>query len=229
MLVNQKILSVPPYISTSWKNIISLHLEERHDRFLLIILLKNNTKVEVPGLNKDDIDRIFQYHARAIESETELENINLKDSGISSFGIPFKGGLDQLEFIGSAMQHNPNQTNSPSLPPEIISKIAHIVKVLGISDSEHLPKPEPHCNCFHCQIAKALQTSTGINEENLDPEVSDEELRFKDWEIKQTGNNLYSVTNPLDQQECYSVFLGDPIGCTCGNKDCDHIKAVLRS
>jgi len=76
-----------------------------------------------------------------------------------------------------------------------------------------------------------LQVSTGAIEENFDEEVKDEELTFKDeWEVKETGDKLlFSVHNPLDPKECYSVFLGDPIGCTCGKKNCDHIKAVLRS
>ncbi|NGX33463.1 MAG: hypothetical protein K1060chlam4_01531, partial [Candidatus Anoxychlamydiales bacterium] len=40
---------------------------------------------------------------------------------------------------------------------------------------------------------------------------------------------LYRVTNPLDENEHYSVFLKDPIGCTCGKKNCEHVKAVLNS
>ncbi len=230
MIVNRKVLSIPPYISTSWKNISSFHLEEKHDRFVLVVLLNNGSKIEVPNLDQKTIDKIFAYHAKFVEEE--MENVpNIKDNNMMSLGIPFKFGIDQFDSIGSAMQHNPSQANSPSLPSEIISKIANIVKILGISDSEHLPKPEPHCNCLHCQIAKALQVSTGAIEENFDEEVKDEELTFKDeWEVKETGDKLlFNVHNPLDPKECYSVFLGDPIGCTCGKKNCDHIKAVLRS
>jgi hypothetical protein len=60
-------------------------------------------------------------------------------------------------------------------------------------------------------------------------EISDDDLKFRDWEIAQTEANLYSVTNPLDPSEHYSVFLGEPLGCTCGSKNCEHIKAVLKS
>jgi hypothetical protein len=35
--------------------------------------------------------------------------------------------------------------------------------------------------------------------------------------------------NPLDHKEHYNVFLGDPIGCSCGNNNCEHIQAVLKS
>jgi hypothetical protein len=60
-------------------------------------------------------------------------------------------------------------------------------------------------------------------------EVSDEDLKFRDWEIKQTAEQLYTVTNPLDANEHYNVFLGSPLGCTCGDKNCEHIRAVLTS
>ena len=58
-------------------------------------------------------------------------------------------------------------------------------------------------------------------------EITPEELQFKDWEIAQKDGKLYHVINPLDKNEYYDVFLGDPIGCTCGNKNCEHIRAVL--
>ena len=59
--------------------------------------------------------------------------------------------------------------------------------------------------------------------------IDDLDLVFRDWEIKELSNNLYTVTNPLDLNEHYNVFLGEPIGCTCGHKNCEHIKAVLQS
>ncbi len=90
--------------------------------------------------------------------------------------------------------------------------------------SEAFPKPEPHCNCPHCQIARAMH---GIEKQELEEPVSDEDLKFRDWEIKQTGEKLYSVTNPIDPSEQYTVFLGEPVGCTCGHSHCEHIKSVL--
>lgn len=229
MIINQKTISIPPYISTSWKNISSLHLEEIASSLILFICLKNGTKIQIPGLDKPVIEKIFNSHAKHLEGESELPLNKETNHNLFSFGMPLKQGIEGIESLGSAMQHSPDQGSTPNLPPEVLSKIISIVKVLGIEDSEHLPKPEPHCNCVHCQIAKALQLRSGINEENLDEEVSDEELQFKDWEIKQTGSDLFSVINPLDHGEQYSVFLGNPIGCTCGNKNCEHIKAVLKS
>ena len=138
-----------------------------------------------------------------------------------------------MEHFGTLLQHNPEQANSPDLPPDILEKIAHLSKTLGIEDPNTVPKPEPHCNCMHCQIARAMQT--GLNgelpetKEEQEEIVSDEDLKFKTWDVAQTGEKLYSVTNPLDAKEHYNVYLGDPIGCTCGENHCEHIRAVLNT
>ena len=60
-------------------------------------------------------------------------------------------------------------------------------------------------------------------------EVTIDDLRFREWDIKQTGDKLYTVANPLHAEEHYTVFLGSPIGCTCGEQNCQHIRAVLNS
>ncbi len=70
---------------------------------------------------------------------------------------------------------------------------------------------------------------SGVNPENLDEDVSEEELKFKMWDIEEIDETLFKVTNPLDANEHYNVYLGNPIGCTCGKKNCEHIKAVLNT
>ena len=60
-------------------------------------------------------------------------------------------------------------------------------------------------------------------------EISEEDLRFREWDIEQKGENLYLVRNPLNQKEEYNVFLGNPVGCTCGKDNCEHIRTVLNS
>ena len=67
------------------------------------------------------------------------------------------------------------------------------------------------------------------NKEREEEIVSDEDLKFKTWDIVQTGEKLYDVTNPLDTKEQYHVYLGEPVGCTCGEQYCEHIRAVLSS
>jgi len=216
MKINKNILHVPPYISTTWDNIISIFLQKN----VLIVILKNNTKIEISNLDDQIIELIFDTHAKILENN----NTNSKTS--ISFGLPTNIGLDSLS---SVMQHDPKQKDAPSLPYDVIKKIASIAKLFTEESNIDLPEPEANCNCMHCQIAKALQIGMGINPENLDEAVSNEDLKFRIWDIKEENNNLFTVINPLDHNEHYSVFLGKPIGCTCGQKNCEHIKAVLKS
>ena len=125
------------------------------------------------------------------------------------------------------MQHNPDQANLPPMSPEVLKKITMIARVFGLEDTSALPKAEPHCNCVYCQVARSLHGEEASFEQI--EEVSDEDLKFRNWEIAQTGEKLYCVTNPLDTNEHYNVFLGTPLGCTCGSKNCEHIRAVLNS
>lgn len=226
MKYNEKILSLPPYLSTDWKNVDTLAINENGN---LLVILKNKTKIEIPNLSKDEIINIFDAHAKFIETKSNETNSNQISPEKMKLDIPFKIGEGGLESIGSAMQHNPAQSNAPDLPPDVLNKIAAVSKALGIENSEVLPKPEPHCNCFHCQIAKAMQINTKYNEENLEEEVSDDDLKFRDWDIKQIDDKLYEIINPLNEKEKYQVYLGNPIGCTCGQKNCEHLKAVLNS
>ena len=234
MKINHIILNIPPFISTSWKNIISLHVEDSK----LVILLKTKDKIVIPNLEGKILEQIFAAHSKFIEEEAKPNNIpnqfnNNPFSGMKS--IPaMKIGPSGIESLSGALAHNPEQKNAPDLPPEMIEKITAISKVIGVEDKNAMPKPEPHCNCFHCQIAKALQKTSGnenfpnnlVSEEDI---VSEEDLKFRSWDIKQVGENLYTVVNPLDLKEQYNVFLGKPIGCTCGEKNCEHLRAVLNS
>lgn len=242
MKINPKILSIPPYISTSWKNIASLHVENHHPMLVLVITLLSGARIEVPHLEPSMLESIFAAHASFMEQDERSTqpktpprtplNFPIGQEQVLSLGLPLKGGLAGIEHLGSLLQHNPEQADSPDLPSDVLEKIAALSKTLGIEDPNAVPKPEPHCNCMHCQIAKALQT--GLNDsgqENNEQEevVSDADLQFKTWDIAQTGEKLYQVTNPLDAKEQYNVFLGEPIGCTCGQNQCEHIRAVLSS
>jgi len=251
MRINHKILSIPPYISTSWKNIASLHIENQGTALVLIVTLLNSTRIEVPNLEAPIIEAIFASHARFMEQEQNalpqkppsspklpLEALSSGATAPQVFGfnIPMKGCLPIFDNMSSMLQHNSEQADSSDLPLEILSKISNIAKTLGIEDLASLPKPEPHCNCPHCQIARALHEGISGDVEEVsaaeivpEEEVTAADLKFRTWDIAQTGDNLFVVTNPLDDKEHYSVFLGDPLGCTCGDKHCEHIRAVLNS
>jgi hypothetical protein len=225
MKITTTILSIPPYISTTWKNISSLHVKDGGSAYTLVVILQNRVQVEVPGLDKETIDAVFEAHAHSAE-ESAPKNMISPIDGPFSFSLPLKPG-SPIDTLGSGMQHNPEQANLPPISPDILKKLTMIARAFGLEDASALPKAEPHCNCTYCQVTRALQGESPM-EEPIE-EVTAEDLTFRNWEIKQTADQLYSVTNPLDPNEHYSVFLGTPLGCTCGAKNCEHIRAVLNS
>jgi len=213
MKINDKILSVPPYISTSWSNIGALHF----DNSSLLVTLKSGSTINIPKLDADIIEKIFSAH------ETFLEKEAPSQKGMPSFPFPTEG----LEF-GNIMQHNQKLSHSPDLPPEAIGRIKEMINGVDFAASGmEMPTAEPHCNCPYCQIARVMNT---LHEEE-EEEVLDEELTFREykWIIDKENDNLYIVTSPSNKDEEYRVFLGDPIGCTCGSNNCEHIRTVLGS
>jgi hypothetical protein len=243
MKINSKILSIPPYISTSWKNIASLHIENQDPTFVLVITLLSNARIEIPHLEPPMIDAIFATHARFLEQEEKAPvqlkipprppiNFPIGNEQVISMEFPFKSGMASMEHIGTLLQHNPEQADGPTLPPDVLEKIAQLSKTLGIEDANVLPKPEPHCNCMRCQIARAMQNGADDEapaQEGHEEVVTDDELKFRIWDVTQTAENLFLVSNSVDNKEQYNVHLGDPIGCTCGQAHCEHIRAVLNT
>jgi hypothetical protein len=224
MKITSKVLSIPPYISTTWGNISSLHVKEELGTYRLIVLLKDGPQVEIPNLDRGAIDAIFNAHAQFTEEcalETQARKV-VEDSPIS-FSLPLKGDVDGnvIEAFGPTTQHNPDQADLPPLPPNVLKKIGAIASAFGVESLPSLPKTEPGCNCIYCQVMNAVFQGTGVEE------ISEEDLKFRDWEVRKTADKLYIVTNPIDLNEHYSVFLGEPIGCTCGAKHCEHVRAVL--
>lgn len=218
MKITAKLLSIPPYLSTSWSNIASLFVKKEVSGVYLVVAMLDGSHIEIPHLSQGEIDAIFAAHAQFSESDTEDKNL-MKNA--ISFGIPFKMDGSTLDGLTpGAMQHNPDQADLPPLPPEILHKVGTIIQAIGVSEVPNLEGAVDGCNCIYCQLARAVQ---GQKEE----EVTADDLHFRDWEIKQKDAQLYHVVNPLDQAEYYDVFLGNPIGCTCGQKNCEHIRAVL--
>lgn len=227
MKITSLILSIPPYLSTTWKNISSLHIAGNGPLYTLVVLLEDRAEVEIPHLTKEAINQIFEAHARYIEEAEETAPKNTPEIAPFTFSLPLKPNSAFEQLLETSAQHNPEQANLPPLPIDVLKKITMIAKVFGFEDAAALNKPETGCNCIYCQVTRSLQGEDPL----LDPneEVSAEDLKFRDWEIRQTGDKFYCVTNPLDPNEQYNVFLGTPIGCTCGNKSCEHIRAVLTS
>lgn len=237
MKITDKIISIPPYISTSWDKVASLYVKDNE----LVITLKDNTPITIPDLPSEVIEEIFSAHAAFLEQQLikrpkePLQEItqhlpNLADSPLA---LPFRLFFSTLESLNQAMHHNPNNSDLPPFPPDIVNKIETLARAIPSSELEHLPNPETGCNCLYCQMMRILKKGGSPSEETVlhepsEEEVSDEELHFEQWDIRSLGEKLYLVTNKLDPNESYRVFLGDPIGCTCGKPNCEHIIAVLR-
>ncbi len=242
MKISPKILSIPPYISTSWKNIASLHLENQSEEDVLIITLHSGARIEVPQLESSLIETIFAAHIHYLELEEKAvvskpsskAPLNLPNGNTGHFSLEFLAlSNPATDFNGfSALEHDPSQSDSPKLPEDILDKIGQIALSMGIEDPAAFPQPEEHCNCMRCQIAQAIQSSIHPKEEpQEEPEeiVSDEDLKFTTWNVFQKEDNLYLVTNPLENTEQYQVHLSNPIGCTCGHHQCEHVRAVLNT
>lgn len=219
MKITPQILSIPPYLSTTWKNITSLHVKEEGKTFRLLVILQNRVQVEVPGLKKDDVDAIFEAHTKYAEAENSLSKIPF-DSPYT-FSLPLKADGQTIDPL---MQHSPEQADLDPLPPDVLEKIAAVTKAFGLEELISSSKAEPGCNCMYCQIVRALK-----GESEAEEEVAEADLRFRNWDVEQRGEKLYRVTNPLDKNEYYDVFLGEPLGCTCAEKNCEHIRAVLNT
>lgn len=243
MKIDEKIISIPPYISTTWEHVSSLKMESGD----LVFSLIDDSVVKIPNLEDSTVQLAFQAHIKYIEkyenedgekqikqetpkANTPLSQISSLFNAENAIGFPIRLGSEGMEGLGTVMQHNPSQKNMPKLPSEILSKISAIAKVIGSEETIPFPEAEANCNCMHCQIARAIRgEESEQNEEILDEEVTDEDLKFREWDIEQTNGQIYTVSNPLDAEEHYSVYLGSPVGCTCGKKNCEHIKAVLKS
>ncbi|HEV3270205.1 MAG TPA: hypothetical protein VGZ69_06115 [Candidatus Rhabdochlamydia sp.] len=254
MKINQKMLNIPPYISTSWKNVAALYVDNQQNKPVLSIALLNGTCVQIPNLQSGVLEAVFSMHSQYLEQEQSLSNkekmtlpkgvlgiipgmelVNTSELAedpeslqnlttfLKTLSASFKGILPGIDLL---LQHNSQLTEAPLLSKDILEHIFSFLKSLddGSTLNGFLTKPEhPHCNCPYCQISRFAQNKA----EEIEEEVSDKDLKFKTWDIEQTGDKLFAVTNPFDANEKYNVYIGDPIGCTCGEMRCKHIHAVL--
>jgi hypothetical protein len=245
--ISTKSINIPPYISTHWRNVESLHTSDG----LLLISLKSGDTVYVPNLTEEQTATIFKAHGEFLEQQDQddarvveegHQDAAPADNPFSELLSGLLGGkfasqplhinIGPLENLSEFMQHNPGQANAPDLPPDILGKMATMTKWVSPEVAQMLPKAEPHCNCYYCQVSRVLSgTETTHTEEAPATETEEppEDLHFQQWEIQEIGDKLYSVTNKLDTNESYRVFLGEPVGCTCGKPGCEHIISVLQS
>lgn len=237
MKLTPKIFSIPPYISTRWEFVLSLRVTDE----VLVVTLKDGTICTIPNLPKETIDQIFTLHTEAEESQ-DRERENLQPL-LESMKTGFKDLMQMLSKLGSgsagslgkAIEHDPSNSNLPELPPDMIKKVQVLLNVIPKEDILSMPKNVPGCHCMYCQINRILRQSIE-SDEGGEPDllsesepVEEKDLQFSEWIVEPLEDKLYKVTSALNHTEEYRVFLGDPIGCTCGKPRCEHILAVLRS
>ena len=230
MKITDKIISIPPYISTTWDRITALRMKNQE----LVITLRDNSDVTIPHLPSEIIDQLFNTHAAFLESKstTQPQKTAPDSTGLEqAISGPMKIIFGTLDSLGQVLQHNPAHKDLAPFPPELLERVKALTQAIPPEDIDAMPEPEEGCNCMHCQIMRVLKNSSKKPIEttvSTEEEVRDEELRFEEWEVSPIGDKLYLVTNKLDHTEHYNVFLGEPIGCTCGKPHCEHIIAVLR-
>lgn len=225
--INKSVLSIPPYISTQWNQISAISFDDA--KKVLVITLTNGGSVNIPNLDKNTIDKVFSMHA----SHMQVAEQKTTNNASANIQIPFDFSnlqLPGLNSFSSIMQHDEAGAKSPDLPQEVLEKVKAMREALNIDDSAlDMPAPVDHCNCIHCQVNRALQGVTDKEPVAEEP-VKASDLTFKEWNIEPAGPDLFNVSNPLDEKEQYQVYLGDDnMGCTCGQKNCPHLIAVLKS
>lgn len=248
MKITDTIISIPPYISTTWDNVASLHMEEG---VLFITLREGGKTVAIAALDRSIIEQIFSAHASFLEAHLPVHPVAhpRPQRGANNieqlFTFPFRlgaglgaggGGAASIESMGQVLQHNPVYSELPPIPEEVANKIATLSKIISEEEILAMPAAEANCNCMYCQINRILRKEV-LKEENTLPDhpalggekISSADLHFDQWKVELVGDKIYQVTNKLDPQEQYTVHLKDPIGCTCGKSNCEHIVAVLRS
>ncbi len=243
-------LSVPPYISTSWKYVEGLYMKGA----TLVVTLTGSESVNIPGISTEYIDMIFTAHAEYLEQEVIPRPFLSSNNEPSLQGLPFgllgqgfpltgadnafQFGISSMDGLGNAMQHNPAHADAPDLPLEILQKIGAIVKIVAPEEIQTGTIAEQDCNCPYCQITRAINGDADV-ESQLFSEIAawtDNQQQNSNeaqeipgpWQIQETGKNQFLVIDKVDQTE-FRVFLGNPVGCTCGQEGCEHIVAVLKS
>ncbi len=248
MKITRRILSIPPLLTTTWSNVESVRVDEMGR---LWVALYDGNSVCIPDIDQTHIDRIFRTYEMVLELEEkqesereQLENAQgMHDpaSGPAPNGFRLNFGIigsleDGLKSMGSLLQHDYQNSQAPTLPAHILDQVSQMAKALGPDHIQQIPKPEPHCNCPHCQIVRTIRGQTDeeeelavLKQEQQEEPISEQDLTFRDWEVREDGDRIFTITNPLDPSEQYKVCLREPVGCTCGGPHCEHISAALRS
>ena len=128
MRINHKVLSTPPYISTSWKTISSLQSQQTGDLCSLSIHLQDGTCIVVPNLDNTIIQAIFHAHARYLELENKTSTTLPKFQPPLEPSLPFSVKLFEMENVNAMLQHNEQQKDAPDLPLSFLIRLSNFPK-----------------------------------------------------------------------------------------------------
>lgn len=241
MKINRALFCLPPYLSTTWSHVMALHMRGE----ALFVSLADGEIIQIPNLPPELLQLIFENHGNYLEEEERLDKaaeqmvqasqnpliqmLSSPEIGTSSLRFAI-ANFDGAGGMYNALQHNAGQSQLPNLPPEILEKILSITKLMASNEPDLFPPAEPHCNCIHCQITRAMQNSSDSNsvQQSVFEEVEESELTFQQFNIEEVANQIFKVTNRLEN-DCYIVELAPKVRCSCGQNDCEHIINVLKS
>ncbi len=232
--INDRILSIPPHISTSWDHVHSLYTQHSPEGSYTLSIHLDQGQIIHMELDPALIDLAFASHLRYLENKIQQKHgashplallaqlfhlsSDMKESLFTP--PPFLMTPESLEI---ALHHDPKRSADP-IDPEMLQRISQVIRWILNDDLSSLSKAEEGCHCPHCQLMRYIDPNP-VEEEIC----SEADLQFKEWDIQSVGEQLYQVANPLNPSERYQVHLGNPLGCTCGETGCPHLLSVLKS
>jgi hypothetical protein len=212
---------------------------------MLIITLKDGSSGSIPDLTQEELSQIFtsfSSYAELPEEEEHKEAAAFKKDisqlvegmkkGVSEFVNLLTKTGGQALGITKSLEHDPTNAHLADLPPEARKRVEMLLQIVPEDEILAMHEPIQNCNCMYCQVQRILRATLYKKKhpsEDEEEPVDASELTFTEWNVEPIAEKLYIVRNKLDPQEEYRVFLGEPLGCTCGKINCEHIIAVLRS
>lgn len=223
MAVTRRVLHLPPYISTSWENVIALHMEqdEDSDEPLLVVTLQGGAQIGIPNLREEIAHELFALHAQILAGE---ENLKCSQELNKAEGL-----FEPEEMLKLLICHQPALCDEQPMPEEVECKLQSIGQLLDRDILARLKRPVDNCNCPFCQVHRALLTDLHNEAESTEdlPDTTIERMQSGKWVINTKDQSTFTVFTEESPQERFQVCLGECISCTCGQANCEHVKAVL--
>ncbi|HEY4831226.1 MAG TPA: hypothetical protein VIH61_01515, partial [Waddliaceae bacterium] len=141
--IDEKLICIPPYISTTWDQVTFLQSEEDPEThlFALVIHLIEGRAVRIPNLDSSLIDIAFGAHIKFLERKNNplskqkggedpktIGALLQQMTGLSPdqlANMPVRFGIAGIEGMPGmeVLQHNQSQGNAPDMPAEVLEKI----------------------------------------------------------------------------------------------------------